>query len=276
MPDKTVCDLHMHSTMSDGTDSPRSLAKMCVENGINFAALTDHDTAAGIGDFAYPGLRTISGIEWNVEYYGEELHILGYGFDPSHPALVEAMLEMKHNRKYRATMMTKKLAAAGYDITIDDVKEKARGIVIGRPHIAMVLVDKGYANTIREAFDKFLVKGAPGYHTRIKIPSRRVIETTNLAGGLCVMAHPGVTNDPDLKALLARLTDEGLSGIEIFYPTHSDEEIALYEKLAAEFSLFATRGSDYHGYTREEIKIGCENRTSPLLEKGTQALLRLV
>ncbi len=261
--------------MSDGTDSPEALARLCVQKGIAFAALTDHDTAAGVDKFSCDGLKTITGIEWNVEYYGEELHILGYGFDPAHPALTEAMLEMKHNREHRAIKIVEKLIDGGYDISLGEVREKARGIVIGRPHIGMVLVDKGYAPTLRDAFDNFLVKGTPGYYTRIKIPSKRVMEITRQAGGVCVMAHPGVTADPDLRSLLKRLCDEGLSGMEIYYTSHTDEEILHYEKLAREFSLFATRGSDYHGYARSEISLGCEHRSSDLLEQGVQKLLEL-
>ncbi len=267
------CDLHMHSKMSDGTDTPAELAIKCAQHGIVFAALTDHDTAAGVTAFACEGLMTITGIEWNVEYTGEELHILGYGFDPAHTAFKAITRELMTNREERAIEMTHRLRQNGFDVCIEEVREKARGIVIGRPHIADVLIEKGYARDMEDAFKNFLTKGKPGYHPRKKLSSKRAIDVTRVAGGVCVMAHPGISADPDLASLLKRLTDEGLWGIEIYYPTHSDEEVAHYERLAREFSLFATRGSDYHGEGRKGVVLGQEKRRSELLERGVEVLM---
>ncbi len=269
------CDLHMHSLMSDGTDSPKVLAKRCYDVGIRFAALADHDTAAGAQEFSCEGLRTLTGIEWNVDYEGEELHILGYGFDPKHPALVEVMDEMVQNRIERTVGVVKMLCEAGYEISLQEVETQAKGVVIGRPHIASVLVNKGYAGDSRDAFERFLIKGKAGFYPRKKISPSRAMDVTIQAGGVCVMAHPGITADPELPSLLARLKDEGLSGLEIYYPTHTDEEIAYYEGLSHELSLFATRGSDYHGAMRSGATLGMEKRGSDLLEKGVERLLAL-
>lgn len=268
-------DLHMHSTASDGTSPPAALAEECRAAGLTHAILTDHDTAAGVAAFcaacATAGVRAISGVEFNCVYDGE-LHILGYGFDPAHPALARCLAEMAEERARRTGRMVANLNAAGIGVSLERVAEIAGSGVMGRPHIAQALIELHLAADIPEAFAKYLNRGCVGYSHREKLPSREAISLTRAAGGRCVLAHPLLTHDADLPGLIRRLAKEGIEGIEAYYPLHSDADAAFFLKQARELGLFVTAGSDYHGAGRHGTYLGKEARMSLELEAGVRLL----
>lgn len=256
-------DLHMHSTASDGALSPRKLAQAAWEKGLHYVALTDHDTLAGQEEFLSEarrlGLHCTSGVEFNVEYDGE-MHILAYGVNLDHPALLALTHLMEHNRETRARAMTAQLVKKGYAIDIARVEEIAGDGSIGRPHIARALVEKGYAPDVEQAFLDFLNPGKPGFLPRIKIPVSSAMETIQEAGGLAVLAHPKLTFHADFPALFRQLKDLGLAGVEAFYPAHTDQEVAYFLNLAHSLGLFVTQGSDFHGEVRKHSQLGGETR----------------
>lgn len=256
-------DMHMHSTASDGTLSPRELARACKDAGLEYCALTDHDTVDGVKDYLYEakklGLYALPAIEFSTQYDGE-LHILGYGIDIDNEEFKNELEYLASTRELRVHKMVKKLDDAGYHITVDRVREIAGQGVMGRPHIGAALAEKGYCKDVSDAFKRFLSKGCPGYIERHCITSERAISLIKAAGGIAVFAHPGITNDPNTPALVARLVTEGISGIEVYYPTHTDEQISQYLALAKLHRLYVTCGSDFHGITRRTAAIGCEKR----------------
>ena len=271
-------DMHMHSTASDGTVAPRELARMCKSVNLAFSALTDHDTIDGVSEYLDEakeiGLNAISGIEFSTKYDGE-LHILGYGIDIHEKRLSEALAYLAQSRKNRTCRMVQKLQDNGIDISLERVQEIALSGVIGRPHIARALAEKGYAKDVEEAFQKFLSEGCVGYIERNSITSAEAITLIKGAGGVAVFAHPGVTNEKDPKALVAKLVSEGLGGIEAYYPEHSDKEVALYCALAREYGLFITCGSDFHGVTRKTSRINAETRGDLNLKKSVVQIFNI-
>lgn len=268
-------DLHMHSTVSDGSLSPCELAEACKEAGLSHAALTDHDTQGGVSEYLSAardlGLCAISGMEFTVQYDGE-LHILGYGFDEKHPALVARLAELAHEREERVAQMVYKLQKEGYRISLEKVREIAGDGVMGRPHIATALYLAGYAPGQEEAYRTFLEPGKPGWVIRRKISSEEAISLIRNAGGEAVWAHPMQAHYHDDDEMAARLTSEGLGGIEAYYPAHSDDDVAKYLALADKYGLFVTQGSDYHGGMRHGTAISKETRGSHRLREDVSAL----
>ena len=268
-------DLHMHSTASDGSYTPRELAQACRDLGMEYAALTDHDTIDGVGEFldeaARIGLKAISGLEFNVAYDGE-MHILAYGIDIGYKPLVDELEILAGQRRERASNMVRKLIAGGFDITMERVNEIAAGGVVGRPHIAKALFESGYGKDLEDAFKTYLEPGGAGYLPRLKIDSRRAIALTREAGGKAVLAHPKLTEYGDFDELLQKLKAQGLEGIEAYYPAHSLRETAYFEKLADRYGLFVTCGSDFHGATRKSTALGKENRANERVRNDVRRL----
>lgn len=271
-------DMHMHSTASDGTVEPRKLAQMCGEARLKFCALTDHDTVAGVQEYMSEakkiGLNAITGIEFSTKYQGE-LHILGYGIDIREKRLSEALSYLAQSRITRTEKMVAKLNRCAIDISLERVKQIASSGVIGRPHIAKALAEKGYAKDVEEAFKKFLSEGCTGYVERNSISSKEAISLIKGAGGAPVFAHPGITNDKNPRELIARLKSEGLMGIEVYYPEHSEEEVKLYSALAHEFGLYITCGSDFHGVTRKTSRLNAETRGEADLKKSVEQIFNI-
>ncbi len=270
-------DLHMHSTASDGSLTPAELAKECKRIGLAKAALTDHDTVDGVEEFLATakaiGLDAVSGLEYNVEYDGE-MHILAYGIDIYNAELREALSVLAEQRITRASRMVQKLQSQGYAITLERVEEIAGGGVLGRPHIARALMEQGYGKDIEDAFKTYLEPGKAGFLPRLKIPSGEAIRLARQAGGMTVLAHPKLTNYPDFDELLLRLKKEGLEGIEVYYPAHSDSEVEYFLALAKKYDLLITEGSDFHGKTRKSTRLGSEQRGGEELAGSVQRLFK--
>ena len=259
-----MIDFHVHSTASDGTVSPEELAER--SRGFAAMALTDHDNCDGCERFlaacARLGVtgRRLAGIELNIEPgegYGE-FHMLGLGIDPVAPCLTDFLEEIRAGRNERNAKMLAKLNGIGIPITDEEVRKYANGKIVARPHFARVLVEKGFAESVADAFVRYVDVGAPAYVTRYRPAQARAIDVIHHAGGVAVMAHPRYwTSDPDLlKAGLARLKDIGLDGIEAEYQANAPEETILHLRTAYALGLAVTAGSDFHGANKPTITLG--------------------
>ena len=270
-------DLHMHSSSSDGTFAPAELVKKCAEIGLKKVALTDHDTITGVQEFLHAaqgeGLEAVSGIEFSAEYPGE-LHILGYGFDFRNQKLNQRLSVLAQERIERVKAFIARLNELSIDIRLEELDEVAKGATLGRPHIACVLVKKGYASSIEEAFAKYLDTNAIAFCERKKIASEEAISLIHGAGGLAVLAHPKLLETDDYRPILDRLTAEELDGIEAFYPAHTDEDAALFCEFAKKYGLLITAGSDYHGERRTSVLLGQEQRDSGFLQESVDEIFR--
>lgn len=258
-----MIDLHIHSTFSDGSCSPEELVEKGVEAGLYAMALTDHDTVAGVPAFltaaAQRGLRAISGLELSVDVPSTTVHILAYGFDVENVAFNAALERVREGRRRRNAEIISKLSRMGCYVSMAEVLAVAGDEeVVARPHFAQVLVKKGYARSIPDAFRRFLVRGAPAYAERERMKPDEALRIIREAGGVSALAHPGLCamGVKELHDFVGELTEMGLGGIEVFYPGHGDQQRAQYLEYAAEFGLFATGGTDFHGATRQDIKLG--------------------
>lgn len=247
-------DFHTHSTCSDGSDTPEALVRRARDIGVRFLALTDHDTMDGYQEAAAAGERygvaILAGVEMDTEF-PEELHILGLGVNPASPVLVSALNTARERRNLRNARMLSKLAAAGYDVS----GRVAHGGTVTRLHIARALVAAGHASSLPEAFSRFLSRGGVGYCTVERFTPEQVIDIITAAGGIAALAHPCHLACP-VHALVARLKDAGLGGIEAYYPTSTDGQTKLFLSLAKQYGLIVTAGSDYHGPERPRNPLG--------------------
>jgi len=258
-----LIDLHVHSTASDGTLSPSNLASKAKEKGISLLSLTDHDTTGGLKEFeracVVNKLAGLSGIELSAEHHCI-VHILGYGFDYDDPLLQKALATIRMHRHERNVAICEKLRSLGVEITLEEVARESKGEVIARPHIAKVLLRKGYVSDIKEAFVKYLGRSAPAYVARKTLSPERCIALINNVKGLSVLAHPGemrLTFD-ELEKLLEKLKSFGLWGLECYSSHHRAEDIFSFLKLADKFDLQPTAGSDFHGSIRPGFEMGID------------------
>lgn len=263
MPAEQYCDLHMHSTHSDGTLSPRQLVTTAIEKGLCAIAVTDHDTFSGVAEAqaagAEMGVRVISGVEISVEYGSKTVHMLGYCFDAGVEKLRTGLDQILAGRNARNVKIVRKLNELGMAVTLEEIEDEAGGTVVGRPHIANVLIRRGYVKERQEAFDKYLAKGAAAYEERLKFSPVDAVGMIRKAGGVAVLAHPKyVPLQPaeDIEAVVKTLVDAGLGGIECHYSTHTPEETARYLELAEKYNLIVTGGTDFHGANKPDIQMG--------------------
>ncbi|RKD34503.1 PHP domain-containing protein [Thermohalobacter berrensis] len=242
-------DLHVHTSASDSLLTPEEVIEWAVKKGIKGIAITDHDTVEGIDRAInkakeYSQIMVIPGIEFSCDYKDEEIHILGYFIDYKSTQIKEVTKRLKDSRLKRGRKMIEKLSSMGFDISIKDIEDGISSDFIGRPHIARVLVEKGYADSVEEAFEKYINKGRPGYVKRKKLSIDESINLIHKTGGVAVIAHPGLIKNKDAINLVLQ---KGIDGIEAIHSKHTDEDIKYYKHIAEEFKLFITGGSDCHG-----------------------------
>lgn len=256
-------DLHTHSTISDGTFTPRELAFYAKAHGLSAIALTDHDTIDGIASCQEAGrlvhLEVLAGIELTANYYGKEIHILGLGIDPSHTTLREQLNIFRTNREKRNTEVLKLLTQLGVPITLEDlIAQTGQKNIITRAHFARALTEKGYTASMDEAFDKFLLRGRPAYFPKISLSFTECIQLIHLSGGKAVVAHPMLypfaSDERDI--FFKDLVEAGLDGIEVLYPKHQFSEMAYLMDVCEKYQLCHTGGSDFHGSNKDNIEIG--------------------
>jgi len=232
--------------------------------GLSALALTDHDTIAGIAEASAEaqklGIDFLPGIEISAEYpHPGTMHILGYGIDPQSSVLQSLTRQLIEGRDNRNPKIIAKLQELNVAITMEEVEREAGGKVIGRPHIAAILLRKGYVSSMKQAFDKFLAPGGLAYFDKERLTPRQALEMIRDSGGLPVLAHPvqlRATNDGQLERILKDLKDLGLVGIEVIHSDHDDALVGKYTKLADRMSLLKTGGSDFHGANKKDIELG--------------------
>ena len=245
-------DLHVHSTFSDGTLSPPLLINKALGQGLSGISITDHDTLEGLQEtMVYIESNTLNidyipGVELNTEpeEEGNEIHILGYYIAFDNSSFKERLKEIRDQRKNRAIQIVAKLNHLGCKIRFEQVSSLAGSDLIGRPHIAMAMMEAGYATSIEQVFEQYIGYGRPAYVRRYKFPPAEAIELIKSSGGIAVLAHPGLIKN---QTLIGKLIDAGIEGLEAYYPQHTRQQTADYVKLAAEKKLLVTGGSDYHG-----------------------------
>lgn len=256
-----LIDLHTHSTASDGSLSPSELVKLAKASGLAAVALTDHDTIQGIDEALAEGeaigIEVISGIEISVDYR-PEMHILGYFFNDTYKNIEPVLERLKKNRAERNPKIARRLNELGFEITMEEVVREAKGTIVARPHFAKVLMNKGYVQSISEAFDRLLGSGKPAYFKKDKLDPAQGIKEITTAGGIPVLAHPVHLNLPlrELDELLGELKQAGLAGTEAYYVDNSPEDTGNLLRLCIKHDLIPTGGSDYHGSFKPDIEIG--------------------
>ena len=274
-------DLHTHTTASDGSLTPTALVQKAHGIGLVALAVTDHDTLSGLaeaeGEAQRLGLDFLTGVELSVEDKEGRFHLLGYGFDPNSVELGEKLIALRRSRAARNTQMAAKMAALGLPVTMEDVRNAAKkhaeggedSEVIARPHFAQALITAGVVASVQEAFDKYLASGKPLYQAKDVLTPADAIALLHRAGGVAVMAHPGLI--PLAKDVLAAwikslVADAGMDGLEALYSQHSPAETAFFLKVARENNLLVTGGSDFHGTPKPLVPLGIvsENRPAPL------------
>lgn len=245
--------MHVHSTASDGTFTPKQVVNYAAKKGLTAVALTDHDTIDGIKEgfraARRVGIEFIPGVEFSTEIDSESFHIVGLYIDYKQKELINLTKEIGNSREIRCKKIIEKINAmnVGPEITFKEVNALADG-VIGRPHVASILIEKGYSNSIEEVFNKYLNRGAPGYVPRFKLTPKEAIHVLKKNGATPILAHPCyITNKHPLKEFLIEHQKEGLEGIEVYYPSHSKKQTKLFKEYAEELGLLMSGGSDCHG-----------------------------
>jgi predicted metal-dependent phosphoesterase TrpH len=242
-------DLHTHTTASDGTYAPRDLVIEAASRGVRVLAITDHDSTEGLPEALEEAerrrpLEVLPGIEINCDVEGAEIHVLGYLMDWQAPWFQEFCREQRRERRERVHRMAERMAALGMPFDADEVFALVKEGSAGRPHVAQVMVARGYVKTVREAFDKYLAAGRPGHVPRKKLAPEDAVRLIRRAAGVPVFAHPGLASRDEL---IPGLIAAGLMGIECYYTEHSAQQRATYLQICKEQDLVATGGSDFHG-----------------------------
>jgi PHP domain protein len=268
-------DLHTHSRVSDGTDTPTMLVMKAFQAGLDVIALTDHDTFDGVAEAMEAGkrigVRVLPGIEISCQHNGRAVHLLGYGCDVWNRLLNEELARVRVGRTQRLPEMCRRLTELGYPVTIDEVMATAKGAPsVGRPHVADTLVAKGVVANRQEAFDSFLAPGQPAYVPRYSIEVGRAIDLVHVARGVAVLAHPWapMTREALGAPFIEQLVREHeLDGIETDHKDHDRETRLLLFEMGARLGLLRTGSSDYHGEARPERQLACyTTRKSAYLE----------
>lgn len=257
-----LIDLHTHSTESDGTLTPEELMKHAKERGLSAIALTDHDAISGINK-ARPvadalGLDFVPGVELSTDYQGQEVHILGYYIDTEQPDFLKQLKEFVDTREKRNEKMAALLKQEGFDITIDTLTAENPDSVITRAHFARYLVEHGFVKDRETVFAKYLGDGCKCYVPREKITPFEAIRLIQLGGGLAFFAHPVLChmNHDRLRFFIKSLKEAGLSGLEAIYSMNAPGDERNLMRLAEEFDLLISGGSDFHGANKPQIQLG--------------------
>jgi len=250
---RSAADLHTHTTASDGTMSPAVNVRLAWEAGLGAVAITDHDTVSGVAEAlaegARLGIEVVPGVEISTVAGNQDIHVLGYYIDIEQPLFLSRLASLRETRDQRNELIIARLQQLGVAVTMSEVRKEAagdqrRGDTIGRPHIAAVLLRKGYVASIQEAFDRYLASGAAAYVNPPRIAPETAIAWIRAAGGAAVLAHPGLYDD---DALVESIVQAGVDGIEVFHADHTSEDEQRYALLAERYDLVATAGSDFHG-----------------------------
>ena len=267
------CDLHVHTTTSDGSETPTDVVIRAKNLGVSAIAITDHDTCEGVPEALKAGqehgIEVIPGIEVSVDYLGVYgIHVLGYFVDPASDAFARLLDWVITERKRRNRLIADAMHADGIPIYLEELKERYPESVVGRPHFAVSLVELGYAESVKDAFDRYLNKGCKYFRQRQYIPLKEGLQIIRDAGGKPVFAHPFQyrMEEPMLLSLAGELRDAGAVGIECVYSGYTGEQQDYIRKMAEHFGMCITGGSDFHGERKPHIEIGGPQVPYELLE----------
>jgi 3',5'-nucleoside bisphosphate phosphatase len=268
----TGYDLHTHSTWSDGTETVTHNVLLAVERGLSGLGVTDHDTTEGLveAEAAARGLdlEIVPGVEFSAEYDGASLHVLAYWIDPSDEALRTELRRLSDSRFRRGELMVEKLQELGYELSFEQVRRIAGDDLIARPHVAQAMVEAGIVQSEKEAFDRFISDGGIAYVPKHALDPMEALELIRSAGGVCVLAHPGMWRGSDSvpDELIERMAEGGMVGLEVFHPDHDEPQRARYAYLAERLALVPTGASDCHG-ARYDFRLGCETTPPELVDE---------
>lgn len=243
-----IADLHIHTTASDGKYVPSDIVDLAVNKKISLIAITDHDTIEGIEEaltrsYSYDNITVIPGIELSTLYNNNEVHLLGYFINHKNDKIIKLTNDIKSYRYERAKKIVSKLQKLNINISIEEVVEESKDENIGRPHIARVLIDKGYVKNISEAFEQYIGKGKKAYVDRYKLSLNEGIDIIHQCNGIAVIAHPVLLNI-DVAEILEKFN---LDGIEVYHSKHTEEDSKKYLSIANDNKIYVTGGSDFHG-----------------------------
>lgn len=266
-------DLHLHTNHSDGMKSVHEMVAAAAHRKLLAVAVTDHDALAGLAEIDDAARRSqievVPGIEISSTCSGFETHILGYFIDRNHSTLKTFTQEFRTQRQDRAREILRKLTYQGIDIPYDLVQSRAGHGVIGRPHIADLMVEEGFVFSFQEAFNKYLAEHRPAFVPKLFIDAEGAIDLIHSAGGLAFLAHPGVGVADDV---IHKLALHGLDGIETLHPKHHTGQTLYYQEMARKLNLLETGGSDCHGARSGELMLGCMMVPYRLLESMKEKL----
>lgn len=261
-------DLHIHSSASDGTLSSSEILIQARKQNLGAIAITDHDSIEGsrkaICAGIPPPLKFLTGVEISTTpppgfFCSGSFHILGYGIKLNDPVLNQTLEMLQEARRNRNPQILSRLNHLGMTLSLKEVENEVREGQIGRPHIADLMVKKGFVKSSDDAFDRYLGKDKPAYVDKFRIDCERAIEIIAKAGGISVLAHPLLLNieqDEIMEDLIVTLKSMGLKGLEVYYPNHMPEHIDYYAVLARRHDLLMTGGSDFHGFLKPDIQMG--------------------
>jgi 3',5'-nucleoside bisphosphate phosphatase len=256
-------DLHTHSTASDGSDTPSELVRKVAEARISAFALTDHDTTEGLSEARaaadISGVEMIPGVELSLDWDKGGMHLVVLWLEPTAGPLQDRLAGLQASRANRNERMVGRLRELGMDITLEEIEAESGGGSTGRPHIAAVMVRKGYVTDIPSAFDEYLAAGRPAYLGRDRLTPEEGIGLARASGAVPVLAHPhtlGVDNRFEMADLMERLVDAGLVGIECHYGSYDGAGRSGLVAMATRFGLLASGGSDYHGTYKADVALG--------------------
>lgn len=262
-----VADLHIHTLESDGTFTPTEVVLKARDQKLDAIAITDHDSVKALDEARESaqslGIEMIAGIELSAYVDDCEVHILGYCFDDKDPVLLGKLQLLREVREQRIFEIVKKLQALNFDVHAEDIFLLVGKGVPGRLHVARTLVAKKIVGSIAEAFKRFLTPGKPAYVPKEKLSTGEVIRLILQAGGVPVLAHPGLMKRDDL---IPKLLNEGLKGIEVYHSEHVTEKQRHYLEIAKNFGLIVTGGSDCHGLAKGKMLLGTVKIPYDLLE----------
>lgn len=268
-------DLHLHTNFSDGTYTPEELASHAQRCALKAIALTDHDTMEGCTRAAAAcaslGVEFIPGTELTCEHEGHELHLLGYYLDAENIRLAAELAKFQAVRQGRISEMVERLNELGIPIKAEAVFALASCRSPGRPHVARTLVAGGWCSSLDEAFERFLKKGRPAWVPKFKISAMEAVDLIHHAGGLAVMAHPGLNHHDELIPILV---SAGMDGLECFHSKHSTSATQRYLEMADRHRLLVTGGSDCHGMSKGRPLIGSVKIPYDCVERLRQAMLK--
>ncbi len=254
------CDLHTHSVFSDGTCTPEQIVDGAIKAGLSAVALTDHNTVDGLCDLIAAArgkaIEIVPGAEFSVDYRGIELHILGLFIPPAAFGRVSELMESVNRRKAESNIaLIDSLNRAGYRLDYEEIKGMTPNGKINRAHIATAMVQKGYISSVKEGFDTVLSKSAGHYKEPARLTAAEIIAFINSIGAVAVLAHPFLNlGEQALVEFLS--TTEGLCGMECYYATYDEETTRTSLRIAEQFNLLCSGGSDFHGTTKPDIGLG--------------------